>query len=163
MRIGIISDTHDNHRNVSRAIEIFNEQKTAYVLHAGDMTRAATASLFAGLEDCRFIAVMGNCDADRESLRGAVQLFGGDFHESSFDGAVGDKAVYMAHIPHAVKRAIDSQAYDLVVYGHTHRQDIHRVGKTLVLNPGATRNWMTEIARVLIVDLSDMSVTSEAL
>ena len=58
MRIGIISDTHDNHRNVSRAVEIFNERGTAYVLHAGDMTRASTASLFAGLKACRSIGVM---------------------------------------------------------------------------------------------------------
>jgi putative phosphoesterase len=163
MRIGIVSDTHDNRRNVRRAIEIFNEQGTEYVLHAGDMTQASTASLFAELRNGRFIAVMGNCDADRVSLRSAIEVFGGDFHESSFDGEIDGRTVYMAHIPHSVMRAVDSQAYDLVVYGHTHHQDIHRVGKTLIVNPGATRNWMTETPHALIVDLSDMTVTSESL
>ena len=37
MKIGIISDTHDAHRNVLRAIEIFNDRAVEYVFHAGDM------------------------------------------------------------------------------------------------------------------------------
>ncbi|NLZ04151.1 MAG: YfcE family phosphodiesterase [Phycisphaerae bacterium] len=163
MRIGIISDTHDNHRNVRRAIEIYNEQAVEYVLHAGDMTGSSTASLFAELRGSRFVAVMGNCDADRLSLRSAIEGFAGEAHESHFDGAIDGRAVYMAHIPHVVKHAIDSQAYDLVVYGHTHRQAIHRVGRTLIVNPGAARNWMGEGGHVLIVDLSDMSVTAPSL
>jgi hypothetical protein len=163
MRIGIISDTHDNQRNVRRAIEIFNEQAVEYVLHGGDMTGSSTASLFAGLRSGRFIAVMGNCDADRLSLRSAIEAFAGEAHESCFDGSIDGKTVYMAHIPHSAKRAVDSQAYDLVVYGHTHHQDIRRVGRTLIVNPGAARNWMGEGGHVLIVDLSDMSVTAESL
>ncbi len=163
MRIGIISDTHDNQRNVRRAIEIFNEQAVGYVLHGGDITGSSTASLFAELRGSRFVAVMGNCDADRLSLRGAIEAFAGEACESCFDGSIDGKAVYMAHIPHSVKHAIDSQAYDLVVYGHTHRQDIHRVGRTLIVNPGAARNWMGEGGHVLIAELSDMSVTAQSL
>jgi predicted phosphodiesterase len=34
MRIGILSDTHDNHRGVRRAIEIFTERGVECVLHA---------------------------------------------------------------------------------------------------------------------------------
>lgn len=163
MRIGIISDTHDNHRGVRTAIDVFNEKSVDYVLHAGDMARPSTASLFAELRGSRFIAVRGNCDVDHASMKGVIQAFGGDYHESAFDGEIDDKAIYMAHIPHSVKQAADSQAYDLVVYGHTHHQDIHRVGKTLIINPGAARNWMTETGHVIIVDLADMSTISELL
>jgi hypothetical protein len=163
MQIGILSDTHDNHRSVRRAIEIFNERDTECVLHAGDMTGAGTASLFAQLRSRRFVVVTGNCDADRVALRQAVETFGGEVYESSFDGQVGDKAVYMAHIPHSVKRAIDSQSYDLVVYGHTHQQDTHRVGKTLIVNPGSARNGLAAGGHIAIVDLADMSVTFESL
>jgi uncharacterized protein len=163
MRVGIISDTHDNHRAVRRAVEVFNEQGVDYVLHAGDMARPATASLFAELRGSQFIAVMGNCDVDHVSMKATIQSFGGDYYESGFDGEILDKAVYMAHIPHSVKQAADSQKYDLVVYGHTHHQDIHRVGRTLIVNPGAARNWMTETGHVIIVDLADMSVISQPL
>lgn len=163
MRIGIVSDTHDSHRSVRKAIEIFNERGTECVFHAGDMTGAGTARLFAQLRSSRFVAVMGNCDVDRVSLRKAVEAFGGEAYESSFDGQVDGRAVYMAHIPHAVHRVADSQAYDLIVYGHTHYQDVHRVGKTLIVNPGAARNWMAADGHVAIVDSADMSVTFESL
>ncbi len=163
MRIGIISDTHDNHRGVRRAIEIFAEGGVECVLHAGDMTAPATAALFTELRRCRFVAVMGNCDADRVSLRGTIEAFGGEAYESCFDGSIDGRTVFMAHIPHSVRRAADSQAYDLVVYGHTHHQDVHRVGKTLIVNPGSARNWMAADGHVAIVDLADMSVTFESL
>ena len=39
MKIGIISDTHDHHSNVIKAIRIFNERRVKYVLHAGDIIR----------------------------------------------------------------------------------------------------------------------------
>ena len=167
MRIGIISDTHDNHRSVRRAIEIFTEGGIACILHAGDMTAPATAALFAdfgvGARHDRFIAVMGNCDADRVSLRGTIEAFGGEAHESCFDGQLDGRTVFMAHKPSSVRPAIDSQAYDLVVYGHTHHQDTHRVGRTLIVNPGAARDWMTAEGHVAIVDLADLSVTFEPL
>jgi predicted phosphodiesterase len=36
MKIGIISDTHDDIENVQKAIEIFNAEGVNYAIHAGD-------------------------------------------------------------------------------------------------------------------------------
>ena len=36
MKIGIISDTHDDIHNVQNAIEIFREEKVDWIIHAGD-------------------------------------------------------------------------------------------------------------------------------
>jgi uncharacterized protein len=36
MKIGIISDTHDDIENVQKAIEIFNGERVNCVIHAGD-------------------------------------------------------------------------------------------------------------------------------
>ena len=36
MKIGIISDTHDDIENVQKAIEMFNLERVQYVIHAGD-------------------------------------------------------------------------------------------------------------------------------
>jgi len=35
MKIGIISDTHDNLPQIKKAVEIFNREKVELVLHAG--------------------------------------------------------------------------------------------------------------------------------
>lgn len=42
MRIGIISDRHDPHRNVMQAIEIFRRHGVQYVLHGGDIVAPFT-------------------------------------------------------------------------------------------------------------------------
>jgi uncharacterized protein len=154
MHIGIISDTHSNSRIVQKAIEIFNTQGVGCVLHAGDIVSPSTISLFSEFNG-RLIAVFGNCDSDRTSLRAAVQNVGGEIHDHTYDGQVDGKAVYMTHIPFSTNQAAGSKRYDLVIYGHTHRQDIHRVRDTLVVNPGA--------GQAVIINLADMTTTAVAL
>ncbi len=155
MRIGIISDTHDSHRHVHRAIEVFQAQGVECILHAGDITGCSTASLLAGASGSRLIAVFGNCDTERMSLRAAIEGGGGEIHDRVFDGQVDGKTVYMTHIPHGINQVIANGKHDLVVYGHTHRQDIQRSSTSLLVNPGA--------GQTVIVDLADMSATAQSL
>jgi hypothetical protein len=163
MRIGIISDTHDQHANVRKAIEVFAAQGVAYVLHAGDITGPSTVSLFAQLPGVPLIAVLGNCDTERAALHTAVRTAGGQFHGRVYEGNLDGRAIYMTHVPHEIDRVVGSGKYDLVVYGHTHRQDICQVGKTLLVNPGAARNWMGDPPEVVVVDLADMTATTHPL
>ena len=154
MHIGILSDTHDRHHVVRNAIEVFNRQGVAWVLHAGDIVSPSTISLFSEFNG-RLTAVFGNCDSDRMSLRAAVSRLGGEIHDHTFDGRIDDKAIHMTHIPYAIAPTAGSSKYDLVVYGHTHHQDIHKVRDTLVVNPGA--------GQAVIVDFEDMSTVTESL
>jgi len=45
----------------------------------------------------------------------------------------------------------------LVIYGHTHRQDIRKVGDTLVINPGEATDWITGNSSIVILETDDMS------
>ncbi len=54
----------------------------------------------------------------------------------------------MAHDPRALGDMPITGDYDLIVYGHTHVQDIHRQGKTLIINPG--QSW------AVVLDLDSM-------
>ena len=155
MRIGIISDTHDSGRYVRRALEVFAEQKVECILHAGDITGCSTASTLAMAPGSRMIAVFGNCDTERLSLRSAIETSGGEIHDRVFDGQVDGKTVCMMHIPRGINHAAASGKYDLIVFGHTHRQDIQRSSTTLVVNPGA--------GQTVIVDTADMSATPQSL
>ncbi|MBN1361735.1 MAG: YfcE family phosphodiesterase [Sedimentisphaerales bacterium] len=159
MQIGVISDTHDHHRNVRRAIQIFSEEAVQYVLHAGDITSACTIDLFAGLQQARLIAVFGNCDADRRSLGTAIETVGGEVHSDSYRGQIDGRTIYMTHKPDSIGAAIDGGAYDLVVHGHTHRQDIRRLGRALVINPGAATNWMGLPGHIVLLNTADMTTT----
>lgn len=44
MKIGILSDSHDNMPKLARAVELFNEEKVELVLHAGDLVSPITAN-----------------------------------------------------------------------------------------------------------------------
>jgi len=163
MQIGIISDTHDHRRNVLRAVEIFAERKVQYVLHAGDIVAPFTAKAFSALDGVKFIAVFGNNDGEKLHLRRAIEGFGGEIHEYCYKGELAGRKLYMTHTNHNVEEVAASQMYDLLVYGHTHQQDIRKVGRTLIINPGEATDWITGSARVVILDLSDMSYTVEPL
>jgi len=73
-----------------------------------------------------------------------------------------DAAEALAHSP-ARWLLLGMEAGDRLVYGHTHRPDIRRVGRTLIINPGEATDWITGSARVGILDLSDMSHRVEPL
>ena len=163
MRIGIISDTHDNRRNVTQAIEIFRRQKVEYILHAGDIVAPFTTLAFAELREAKFIAVFGNNDGEKLRLKSTVEGFGGEIHEYCYKGELDGRRICMMHTDHLAEDAVKSQLYDLVIYGHTHHPDIRREGRTLVVNPGEATDWISGAGHAVIVDLKDMTHTIERL
>ena len=161
MQIGIMADSHDHHGNVLQAIEIFNKHKVDYVLHAGDIVSPFTAKAFADLKIIKFIAVFGNNEGEKLFLKSTIESFRGEIHEYCYKGQIGGKEIYMTHTDHNVKEVAKSQMYDILIYGHTHKQDIRQVGKTLVINPGESTDWITNSAQVVILNLDDMCYHTE--
>ncbi len=163
MKIGIISDTHDHYDNVLKAIEVFRKYQVQTVLHAGDMITATAAQMFSELAGVRFIAVFGNCDLDRSALRSTVEGFGGEIHEGVYQGRVDGKMLCMAHAPEALRQNAESGQFDLIVYGHTHRDDIRQIGNTLIVNPGEATDAKTGLGQVVVLDTADLSLAIEPL
>jgi putative phosphoesterase len=163
MQVGILSDSHDHHDNVLRAIEIFDNHKVDYVLHAGDIVSPFTARAFGALRVKRFIAVFGNNEGEKLSVKSTVESFGGEIHEYCYKGQIGGKQIHMTHTDHYVEEVAASQMYDILIYGHTHKQDIRQVGRTLVINPGETTDWLTDLPQVVVLCLDDMSYRIERL
>jgi len=160
MLIGIISDSHDHHTNVSRAIRLFDEREVEYVLHGGDIVSPFTAKAFSGLK-AKFIAVFGNNDGEKLMLKSTISGFGGEIHSYCYKGTISGKRIFMTHTPHDVEEVATSGMYDIVIYGHTHKQDIREVGQTLIINPGESTDWITGQGHVVILNTDDMSYTVE--
>lgn len=53
MKIGLISDTHDNIQNIQKAIISFNDIQVRVVIHAGDIVSPETVEAFDGMETNR--------------------------------------------------------------------------------------------------------------
>jgi putative phosphoesterase len=140
MKIGLISDTHDNIQNIQNAISLFNNRHISFVIHAGDITNPEAVEAFAGV---KLIGVLGNNDVDVGELNNAFDKIGGqlkgEFCEIEEDNLI--FAIYHGTDSKKKESIIQSGKYDVVVYGHTHRVQNKRVGKTLVINPGTANGW----------------------
>lgn len=153
MKLGILSDTHNEVANTRAALEIFRARGVTRLVHCGDLTRPELVALFAGW-DVAF--VYGNIDRDRFALAGAVQRTAGPTHigvtcELALNGwTIG---ACHGHDEELLDAMIASQAYTLVCHGHTHvRRDL-QVGSTRVINPGALGGRHREARSVCVFDL----------
>jgi putative phosphoesterase len=159
LKIGIISDTHDDVENVQSAIEIFNTEKVTHVIHAGDYIFPGIVLEFKKL-DAKLIGVLGNNDGERVHLLKNFLSIGGELKgelgEVVLDGVL--FGIYHGTDEQIKKKLVESGKYDVVITGHTHRiempsvystintndekqqdekKNIHKNGgPTLVLNPG---------------------------
>ena len=151
MRLGLVSDTHDNVALSRVAAAFFRERACDLVLHLGDVTEPATVDVFAGLP-MRFLR--GNND-DRREL--APVLAQNGFPEILDDWTDRMEGVLVAaHHGHLTPR-FGSLEPDLLLHGHTHRMRATRVGRTLVVNPGALHRAARKT--VALVELPTRAVT----
>jgi putative phosphoesterase len=136
MRIGILSDTHDQRDHVLKALAQLRQRHVKTVLHCGDIEDPATVALFDGL-DMHF--VFGNCDHDRDGLRAAMADIHAMPHEEFGHLELEGRKIAFLHGDD--KRLLldveNSGAYDFLFHGHTHHAMEHRTGPTRVINPGA--------------------------
>ncbi len=154
MRIGLISDTHNEHPRIQQALESFRQQQVSIVFHAGDVTDAATLRLFAGFD---VWLAQGNMDRDLK-LRPTVQeLFGSGRMAKVHHLSVAGVAVALLHGDDSVTldSLIHSATYALVIHGHTHIPQDETVGATRVINPGA----LVRIPTCAILDLETGALT----
>jgi putative phosphoesterase len=69
LKIGIISDTHDDLNSVDSAISIFNREKVSLIVHAGDFIFPGVVERFRKRESAKFIGVLGNNDGEKLGLK----------------------------------------------------------------------------------------------
>ena len=152
MLIGIMSDTHDNIPLVKKAIEIFNEKRVGYVIHAGDYTSPFTLKLFKELQ-CKYIGIFGNNDGDKLLLLESAE---GNIRNQPHIFTLRDRKIVVMHEHHVVDALADSGHFDLVIYGHTHKADVRKVKNTLVVNPGEVSTYLYGKSTVALVDLEKL-------
>jgi uncharacterized protein len=136
MKIGIISDTHNDIELTQKAINIFGEKKVDLIVHAGDITSPKMLALFRDFK-CKF--VLGNGDIDVEDLNAESKKLGFDRIEKSITFAADGKNIIAFHgndIP-LFRKAVASGEHDYVIKGHTHIFENYLTGKTRVINPGS--------------------------
>jgi len=172
MKIGVISDTHDNLEMIKRAVDLFNSEGVELVIHAGDFVSPFTEKPFRAL-NAKFVGIFGNNDGDklllREKYRGV-----GELSEEPLVLEMNARKIVVTHKPKIVEALVASRIYDVVIFGHTHKAEVRKVkeeksegsggkkGKeVLVLNPGECCGYLTGRKTVAILDLETLSARIE--
>lgn len=158
MKVGIVSDTHDNQDVIGAAVELFTDEVEA-VVHCGDMVAPFSASKFD--QEFDFYAVRGNNDGEW-ALGDAVRNFGaylGEMGELSLGGQ--RVAVYHGTSNPIIEALVDSGSYDYVCHGHTHVRVHEEQDGTVRINPGGigTGSEETEPPAGVVLDTETGDVT----
>jgi putative phosphoesterase len=152
MKIGIISDTHDNLDNLEAALDILAAEGVTSLFHCGDVCGADVVHRLAGFE--AWIA-QGNMDRGVmlawivEETLGPGRLAW--FHKSTLDGY--PVAVIHGDNEEVLNNLITSGEYAYVFHGHTHRRRDQKIGRTRVINPGALGGMRHQTRSFCILDL----------
>ena len=136
MKLGIISDIHDNVWRLAEAVPYL--KKTGGVLHCGDLIAPFMVQrLKEGVGDVPVHFVWGNNDGDKKQIFEMANKYTGfNIYNEFADIRINGLRIAINHYSEIAKGLAQSQEYDLVCFGHNHIASEEKVGKTLLLNPG---------------------------
>lgn len=142
LSVGLIADTHGRVRpECARALA-----GVELILHAGDVGGAHVLDELGRIAPVR--AVYGNTDVFGEGLPATLDL------------EVGGVSLHVSHghelgMP-TPARLVQRYGADVIVFGHTHRALVERIGRQLVINPGAAGparfHFVPSVARLTVED-----------
>ncbi len=149
MKIGILSDTHDDIDNTNKAIDIFQENDVKAVIHAGDIISPPVITEFYRLTEkgVKLFGIFGNNDGEKRGLKNAFEIVGGkllgDVGKIELDGL--KFCIYHGQDLKKKEKIIKSGKFDVFVFGHTHTRypkdvDAKIINDTIVLNPGTAHS-----------------------
>ena len=157
MKIGIISDIHDNLWRLEKVLAQLGGCETLLCLgdYCAPFTMTAIGKGFRG----EVHAVWGNNDGDKLLLTRMADRAGNiTLHGELADLEVAGRHIALTHYPHVCRPLALSGQLDLVCYGHDHDQRCEQHGKTLLVNPGEVMGRFGA-ARYAVYDSESHQVT----
>jgi hypothetical protein len=135
MRLGLVSDTHDDLSAARAAADHFASEGVETVAHLGDVVAPFTLAPF---EEFSLHHVRGNNEGESALWRAVDALDEGTHHGDAAALDIGERSVALYHGTSAVlvDALVDSGAYDYVCHGHTHERGVEERGGTVRVNPG---------------------------
>ncbi|MEM2896755.1 MAG: metallophosphoesterase [Candidatus Bathyarchaeia archaeon] len=159
MKIGLISDSHDNIPMIDLSIKKLNELGVELVLHAGDFIASFAVARYKAL-NMNLIGVYGNNDGDKALIKQKFKEVGkemrGYFAEIKIDGS--KISLLHGHDGELLNSLINSRAYEFIVHGHTHQIRIEKFDKTLVINPGEVCGYLSGKSTIGVLDTASKEV-----
>lgn len=137
MKIGVITDSHDNLPNLRHALEELARAGCGMVIHCGDLISPFVTKALGGFPG-PVHTVFGNNDGDRFlSQKIAAQSAPNVTHHGEFGFVdVGGARIGFTHYMEYANGLAASDQCTAAFFGHTHQRHEERAGGILVANPG---------------------------
>lgn len=135
MKIAILSDIHDNIWTLRAALAAL--QSADMLICCGDLCSPFIVPLLAENFSKPIHLVFGNNDGDLFRITKNAGRFG-HFHIAGelFQAVIDGKSIAANHYDSIALEIARTGTHDVVCFGHNHRYQVARFGKTLAVNPG---------------------------
>tara|TARA_S200000501_G_scaffold245759_1_gene230160 strand:+ start:1138 stop:1629 length:492 start_codon:yes stop_codon:yes gene_type:complete len=158
MLVGVVSDTHNNLKNIETIISLFNEKKVDLVVHTGDIASSIALTKFANL-NCDLVGVYGNNDRNELGLSETASVNNFKFQEPPFSLIINNKNVVIFHEPDCIDNYLmENHDTDVVLHGHTHRYRNEIREGVILFNPGESAGMLKGKNAIGIIDMKNLSI-----
>jgi putative phosphoesterase len=150
MKIGIVSDTHDNIDAFDEIAKIFKSNEVEMIFHCGDwvapfavihLSNAVTKLI----PSIKIHGIFGNNDGDIYNTLKVIKehQLPVTIEKEVYTTIIDNKKIIMYHGTEEliVNALIKSHEYDVVVRGHNHKAEIKTIDNVLVINPGTLSSF----------------------
>ena len=156
MFIGVVSDTHNNLKNIDQIITLFNEEKVSLVIHTGDIANASSLEKFSKLK-CGLVGVYGNNDRNEVGIKEVVKKEKFRFQEPPNLISISKRNIAIFHEPDFIDDFLATRKdIDLVLHGHTHRYRNEKKANVLFFNPGESAGMLKSKNAIGIINLKNL-------
>ncbi len=136
MKLAIISDSHDNIPRIDQMFDIIKKENIESIIHCGDVATLESLKYLSKKFSKTIYLSLGNVDETHGLQKKYINLENivvfEKFGELSFDKI----NIAFTHFPKLAKELAQSQKYDFVFYGHTHKPWEEYISSTKLINPG---------------------------
>ena len=156
MLIGVVSDTHNNLKNIDQIISLFNEKEIKLVIHTGDIANARSLDKFSKL-NANLIGVYGNNDRNEVGLKDVAIKYNFQFQEPPKLLTLFNRNIAIFHEPDSIDDFLMLNTnVNVVLHGHTHRYRNEIKQDILFFNPGESAGMQTGMNAIGLVDLKKL-------
>ena len=157
MLIGVVSDTHNNLKNIDKIISLFNKEDISLVIHTGDIANSGSLEKFSKLS-CRLVGVYGNNDRYEVGIKETAARHNFQFQEHPKSINLCERNIAVFHEPELIEEfLLDKKNIDIVLHGHTHRYRNEVLNDVLYFNPGESAGMVEGSNAIGIINLIDLT------
>ncbi|TYB31611.1 MAG: YfcE family phosphodiesterase [Candidatus Mcinerneyibacterium aminivorans] len=153
MRIGLITDTHENTDTIKWAVRKANNSNLDLFIHLGDIISPIMYRYFKNINS-KYLFLYGNNDGERQWLKEKFI----NIYEPPYILNKNNMKFYLTHIDTDWDEVIEKENPDFIFYGHTHKFNLEKRKDTVIFNPGEACGLLENLHNFAIVDLRKNSI-----